>query len=102
MCVPEKASKVWKHKARASGRLGGAGPRGAHEEDRKVVRLETSERPRHRGPVGQGETRESVPSTPAIQPTFTGSPLGARLRSSTKEGVVNRTEACSLLVELTF
>ena len=102
MRVPEKASKVWKHKARASGRLGGAGPRGAHEEDMKVMRLETSEWPRHRGPVGQGETRESVPSTPVIQPTFTGSPLGARLRSSTKESVVNRTEVCSLLVELTF
>ena len=102
MRVPEKASKVWKHKARASGRLGGAGPRGAHEEDMKVVRLETSEWPRHRGPVGQGETRESNPSMPLIQPTFTGSPLGARLGSSTEESAVNRTEACSLLVELTF
>ena len=45
----------------------------------KAVRLDTSERPRHRGPVGWGETKGSVPSTPFIQPTFTGSPLVARL-----------------------
>ena len=35
MCIPEKAGEVWKHMARASGRLGGAGCRGVREEDRE-------------------------------------------------------------------
>ena len=55
MCIPEKAGEVWKHTARASGRLGGAGLRGVREEAREGretgdIRAATSQ-----GTYGPGE-----------------------------------------------